>query len=237
MISKKKNRLSRHLPDLLAFLLLLAAGSGCSAGIEEPAMWSEAPLQQPTEAAGDRYLHLSRASAELGWKNLHRYLQTGKPSALRQAAAFFNSSWRLNPQNPHAHWGWGLILELQAEEAETLQEAEKLQRQSIGLLYLALEHNPPAPEVGRLELDLANAWNNLGALYQATKRKQEAAVSLDLARELAERLLRREPENGRAYFLLSVNYFTCNDAAMARKSARRALQLHYEVPEEYLNAQ
>lgn len=236
MGSGKGNRQSRHLPAFLALFLLLATGGGCSDALEEPAMWSEAPLQQPVGTQGDRYLTLSRTSAELGWKNLHRHLRTGRQSPLRLAAACFNSSWRLNPQNHRAHWGWGLIRELQAKEAATPQEAEKLQRQSIDLLYRALEHNPPSHEISSLELDLANVWNGLAALYQAEERAHEATVSLDQAEELIIRLLQREPENGRAYFLLSINYFSRNNPAMARENARRAQQLHYEVPREYLNA-
>jgi hypothetical protein len=83
-------------------------------------------------------------------------------------------------------------------------------------------------------LILLNSYNGLGAFYLQVSKKELADTNLELARTILLDVTKKEPENGRAFYLLAVTSFYQNKFEEAKQESDQAQSKHFKVPEDFL---
>jgi tetratricopeptide (TPR) repeat protein len=222
-------------------LLVLASCLGCNS-VPEPAFLTDTPNNHKghTEAELTKYKALSNESAKLGWKYLAKYFNKNSfvpavnRSYIGEAMDCFNYCWSFNNKNYQAYWGAGVVRGIQATLVEDKALIEKYLEQSIKFLLLAKKYDIPPAQVNKLNLDLANAYNGLGAFSLQVSKKEQADTNLEFARTLLLDVIKKEPENGRAFYLLAVTYFYQGKYDEANQEVDQATSKHFNVPEDFL---
>ena len=244
---------------VLGFALLLSGCAGCSS-VPEPAFLADAPIGNKEYREANKMKHkiISEESAGSGWNYLGYYFNKNSfvPAINRSYIAYamqnFNWCWSFDHENYQAYWGAGVVRGVQATFTDDPLLAEKYLKQSADFMLMAMKHNVPANQVNNLNLDLANAYNGLGAFYlQSSKKeldvyrganafyaqsskKELADAYLASAREILLDVIKKEPENGRAFFLLAATSFYQGKYAEAKQLAEQSQSKHYKVPDDFL---
>jgi len=224
----------------VAFVLSLVC-VGCRS-IPEPAFLTAKPNDNRECSKADqiKYKALSNESAELGWRFLFQYLNDSSflpifnKQSIVDSMDSFNDCWWFNNENYQAYWGSGVVRGVQATFVDDKTLIEKYLKQSVEFIRLAEKYNVPANQSNNLHLDLANAYNGLGAFYSQTSREKLAEVNLEQARILLLDVIKKEPKNGRAFYLLAVTSFYQRKFEESKKEADQALNKHFKVPDDFL---
>ena len=230
----------------LGLALLLSGCSGCSS-VPEPDFLADAPIgnKEYREANKMKHKMLSKECAISGWYYLGSYFnknswipETLIPSInwsyVAQAMECFNDCWFFDNENYQAYWGAGVVRGVQATFTDDPLLAEKYLKQSAEFMLMAMKHNVPANQVNNLNIDLANAYNGLGAFYVKTSKKELADAYLASAREILFDVTKKEPQNGRAFYLLAATSFYQGKYAEAKQLAEQAKNKHFKVPDDFL---
>lgn len=210
----------------IAIALLLIC-SGC----DSPAVNNGVPYQAASETEREKFNELSDKYAMQGW---YQMLYSPNPD-LDRAAESFNLCRRYNPDNYNAYWGLCVLRGLQAELI--FADPENCLKESIELLTEAMQKNIPEEEVNNLKMDLANAYNGLGAYYSEKGADNSACDKrppLSEAQNILKEIIAAEPGNGRAYYLAAVNAFYQDNIPLAREYASKAKELKFPVDPEFL---
>lgn len=170
-----------------------------------PLMFEGNPYIPQERGENIKFNKLSQESAESGWKNIHLYYLTYDTFYLKKAAEMFNYCWRWNPNNYNAYWGWGIIAGIQAERLQDPTKIKKQLDQAINLLQEAKQHDFPREE--RNNLDLAKTYNDIASFYLSIGKEGKTIFVLEQSQKLVDQVLKIDFYNGRAYFLLSVNFY------------------------------
>ena len=226
---------------VLGFALLLLGCVGCSS-VSEPAFLTDAPNDNKDHSVADqvKYKGLSNESAQLGWYYLGSYFNKDSfvpavnKSYIANAMECFNYCWSFDNENYQAYWGAGVVRGVQATLTDDPLLAEKYLKQSIEFMLLARKHHVPANQSNNLSLDLSNSYNGLGAFYLQTSKKELADANLELARTTLLDVIKKEPENGRAFFLLAATSFYQGRYGEVKQLADQAKNKHYKVPDDFL---
>lgn len=109
------------------------------------------------------------------------------------------------PNNYNVYWGWGIIRGIHATMTKDQHLTEQYLLQSVDFLSMVPNYDCPVAELDSLNLDLANAYNLLGAFYMETAEKDKALAALDKAKKLLDTLHNENPKNGRTLYLLAIN--------------------------------
>ena len=221
-------------------LVLTLACAGCR--VPEPEFLTNVPHDnnQYSKAKQMKYEWLSEDSAHMGWWRLSNYHKRAnfipgfEKSDLKYAMQNFNYCWSFNSENYQAYWGAGVIRGEQATLTDDPEFIEKYLKQSIEFMHIAFKHNVPAKQVNNLNMDLANSYNGLGAFYLQMSKPELTKTNLESARKLLLDVTQKEPENGRALYLLAVTAFYQGNFAEAKRLAEQSLSKHYKVPEDFL---
>lgn len=110
-------------------------------------------------------------------------------------------------------------------------------KESIELLTEVMQKNIPEEEVNNLKMDLANAYNGLGAYYSEKGADNSACDKrppLTEAQNILKEIIAAEPGNGRAYYLAAVNAFYQDNIPLAGEYASKAQELKFPVDPEFL---
>ncbi|MFA7231783.1 MAG: hypothetical protein WC071_10985 [Victivallaceae bacterium] len=183
---------------------------------------------------------LCEECAQLGWYylgsyfNKHSFIPAINRSYIGDAMQDFNWCWSFDNENYQAYWGTGVVRGVQATFTDNPLLAEKYLKQSVDFLLMAMKHHVPANQLNRLRLDLANAYNGLGAFYLQASKKKLTDANLKFAREILLDVTKKEPENGRAFFLLAATSFYQGKYDKAKQLAKEAQNRHFKVPEDFL---
>lgn len=245
---------------IMAFglVLLISVCAGCSS-VPDPAFLTDAPNNKVYSAADQmKYKRLSNESAQLGWYYLRSYFNKDSfvpavnRSYIADAMQNFNWCWSFDNDNYQAYWGAGVVRGVQATLTDDPALAEKYLKQSVEYLSLAMKHHVPENQINNLNLDLANAHNGLGAFYlQASKKELDisnaggafyaqapkkalAETNLNSAQTILLAVIKKEPENGRAFFLLAATSFYQGKYDEVKQLAEQAKNKHYKVPDDFL---
>jgi len=222
---------------ILPVLLLLGSCTGCVKW-PEPAILNEAPYPIPkTEVKKKEAEYHSMSCANLGWSDLKKnYVSSQDVYYLKSAGELFNWAWKADTKNYYTYWGWGVIRGYQSEFAEKPSQAETYLKQSIQFLKLAKKYDVSHKDQCNidLDLDLANAYNGLGAFYLKVNNNTESTKALDSGEKLISTVLQQAPKNGRAYFLLSVNFYYRQNYHEAKVNADNAQKYQFKVSPDYL---
>lgn len=226
------------------FLSVVLAFMGVSAGcrVPEPAflMPPQWEMKQCNKVEQIKHKSLSDEWAHMGWRRLAQYFNSENAilgtheSYLKYAMQNFNHCWEFNNENYQAYWGAGVVRGAQATDTSDHELIEKYLKQSIEFMHIAFKHNVPAKQVNNLNMDLANSYNGLGAFYLQTSRPELAKANFESARKLLLDVTQKEPENGRALYLLAVTAFYQGNFAEAKRLAEQSQSKHYKVPEDFL---
>lgn len=214
----------------LPALCILSVLCGCN-HIPEPVFLTK----EPAVNIDEKRIILSNQSAYDGWQCLRDYhMRGGRIFDLEMAMRFFNHCWSFNPNNYNAYWGIGIIQGERATLSKDEKEIETYMKQSVEFILKAKELNLPLNETNRLLLDLANAYNGQGHFNQLAGKKSAAIDSLMKSAELLDKVIKEEPENGRAYFLKAANLFYQEDYKDAQKMVIKAQGNGFVVPEDFI---
>ncbi len=227
-------------------VILLAVCSGCSS-VPEPDFLADAPIGNKEYREANKMKHkiISEESAGLGWSYLGSYFNKDSwipesliPSINRPNIAYamecFNYCWSFDHENYQAYWGAGVVRGEQATFTDDPLLTEKYLKQSVEFMLMAEKHHVPANQTNNLNLDLANSYNGLGAFYLQTSKKELADANLNSAQALLLDVTKKEPENGRAFYLLAVTSFYQGKYAEAKQLAEQAQNKHFKVPDDFL---
>ena len=218
---------------IFSILLLLFGIGGCTSW-EDPVMQSGTALVPENEEERARFHYFSIISAQSGWYNLmDAYARSNNELYLKLAARSFNRSWRWNPENYNAYWGWGVIRGFQTYHTSDPAKIEELLKQSISFFEQALEHSIPDDKKNRLFLDMAYSYRTLGVLWAKMHDNEKSLSFMNKAKELIDIVLKNDPQNARGYFFLSVHYYDQKNYKMAKLNADKAAEYGYEVTEGY----
>lgn len=220
-------------------LAVMLSFAGCMKW-EEPEMldknYKDTPFRaQNREKNREKDIIYGQASAQSGWSWLHEYLRTKNNTFyLKNAGRMFNMCWFFDPQNYNSYWGWGIVMGERATLANE-KEAEKFLISSLELFQLASEKDIPATEKSKFQLDWANACNGMGAYDKQNHNIEKSQIILNKGKSLLLDVLQEYPKNGRAYFLLSVNYYYRGDVSQAKQYANQALEYGFQLPDGYID--
>lgn len=210
----------------IAMTLLLIC-SGC----DSLTVQNGAPYQTVSETEREKFNELSDKYAMQGW---YQMLYSPNPD-LNRAAESFNLCRRYNPDNYNAYWGLGVLRGLQADIP--FSDSEDCLKESIELLTEAMQKNIPEEEINNLKMDLANAYNGLGAYYREKGADNSACDKkppLTEAQNILKEIIAAEPGNGRACYLAAVNAFYQDNIPLAREYSVKAQELKFPVDPEFL---
>lgn len=207
---------------------------------EEPTMLDKNYKDTPFRAANReknraKDIISSQQCAQSGWYYLHEYKRHKWTSSLKNAGEMFNFCWRFDPENYNSYWGWGIVMGERASLVNE-KEAEKFLISSLDLFQLASQKEIPPAEKNNFYMDWANVYNGVGAFFAQNDDTAKSLSALNKGKILLLDVLKKEPTNGRAYFLLSVNYFYHNDITNAKQYADKALEYKFALPPEYVEA-
>ncbi len=214
----------------LSFALLLL--TGCTNPLGEPDFLQQRPEKL---VKNDVDLETSKTLARQGWDSLIKYMYSAEPDIddFIQAQESFNGCWELNSKDYNVYWGWGVIRGLQATMTDEQPLRQDYLSQSVKFLFMVPKYGCPASELGNLDVDIANAYNQLGKFYLLIGELENATVALERAKAL---LKKQEPTNlqvGRILYLLAVNHFYLNEVEDAIQYAEKAHEENYPVPEDF----
>ena len=207
---------------------------------EEPTMLDKNYKDTPFRAANReknraKDIISSQQCAQSGWYYLHEYKRHKWTSSLKNAGRLFNYCWFFDPENYNSYWGWGIVMGERASLVNE-KEAEKFLISSLDLFQLASQKEIPPAEKNNFYMDWANVYNGVGAFFAQNDDTAKSLSALNKGKILLLDVLKKEPTNGRAYFLLSVNYFYHNDITNAKQYADKALEYKFALPPEYVEA-
>lgn len=215
----------------LSLFVCFTVIEGASVSIPEPMYGGiREPMQSGKNgisATKEQLQYFSKATAQLGWQYL--FQKNDPVTAMKR----FNQAWLQNPQNYEAYWGFGIIRGMQAESSDK-SKTEKYLNESADFFLKAIKCEVPANLVNRLHLDLANSYNGLGVFYQHEKKQAMSEDFFNKAKTILVKITKEEPENGRAFFLLSANYFYSGKYDEAKKQAETAENKHFKLPEAFV---
>lgn len=214
---------------VILFILINIGLCGCN-DAPQPIMLKKQQYDFTNKYDTEKLKQLSEQSAKYGWYWL---LYDKKPN-LKLAAEYFNACWQYDPDNYNAYWGWGVLRGEQATGLMTKDSCEKLLLQSIEFLNLALQKNIPQEEVPNLKMDLANAYNGLGAFYYSNDSPEQAKQQLINGQKILEEIINVFPDNGRAYFLSAVNAYYQNNIIKAKEYSAKAQDLEFPIDPNFL---
>jgi tetratricopeptide (TPR) repeat protein len=229
---------------IIAGLALLLSGcSGCT-NIPEPKFLTDEPMHI-SESDRMRYKGISRECEQMGWGEVRCYFKkdswvpeslfpTVNRSYVEGAMQSFNFCWDFDPDNYNAYWGAGVVRGIQATFTDDELLTEKYLKQSVEFINMALKHEVPSQQKNFVLLDLANAYNGLGAFYLKAGKQEQSAKNLNLAQKILQDVIKEEPENGRAYFLLAATSFYQGKYVEAKQLAAQADTKHFKVPDDFL---
>lgn len=205
---------------------------------EEPTMLDKNYKDTPFRAANReknraKDIISSQQCAQSGWYYLHEYKRHKWTSSLKNAGRLFNYCWFFDPENYNSYWGWGIVMEERASLVNE-KEAEKFLISSLDLFQLASQKEIPPAEKNNFYMDWANAYNGVGAFFAQNDDTAKSLSALNKGKILLLDVLKKEPTNGRAYFLLSVNFYYRKNYRMAEKNADKAIKYNFKIPEKYL---
>ena len=228
--------------SMLSFsLFIMIIECGCSS-IPEPDFLTKVPSKcmASNEKEQIKDKNLSDQSAGLGWSYLADYfnktsfVEAVNESNLAYAMRDFNYCWSFNSENYQAYWGAGVVRGVQATLTDDYTLAEKYLQQSVEFMQMAMKHQVPDSQLNHLRLDMANAYNGLGAFYRQQGKKALSATNLDQAQTLLRQVIEKDPENGRAYYLLAATAFYQERYPEAERLAKLAQKKHFKVPDDFL---
>lgn len=207
---------------------------------EEPTMLDKNYKDTPFRAANReknraKDIISSQQCAQSGWYYLHEYKRHKWTSSLKNAGRMFNFCWRFDPENYNSYWGWGIVMGERASLVNE-KEAEKFLISSLDLFQVASQKEIPPAEKNNFYMDWANVYNGVGAFFAQNGDIAKSVSDLNKGKILLLDVLKKDPTNGRAYFLLSVNYFYHNDITNAKQYADKALEYKFALPPEYVEA-
>lgn len=177
----------------------------------------------------------SREAARLGWEYYHE-------SDLKTAMKRFNQAWLLDPENPYAYWGFGLIL---AEKAQKKASVEMID-QAVQMLERTAEL---LPQNSRVFTDLALSYSEKG-LYERNYSHEHPGVkrlkpveqrnnkdgqgSFNRANDLFSQARQIKPDFGRLYYFWAVclNYEEKNKEALSK--IEEAKKFNFDVPKDFI---
>ena len=219
--------------------MMLLLGSGGCVTWEEPIMLGGKPNPIESPDVIQHYKDNSDFLAECGWSRLSEYQADNSwilhLYLLKDAAINFNSCWRWNPDNYNAYWGWGIVRGIQATLPDFEDSAELFLKQSITFLLDARKHDFPETEIDAFRLDLANAYNGLGAFYLDHGQPEKADTPLAQGEALLLDVIKTDSDNGRAYFLLSANAYYRGNIKIAKEYVIKAKNLNYKIPVDFID--
>lgn len=139
-----------------------------------------------------------------------------------------------DPENYHAYWVAAVVSGEQANLGDDQLLVEKYLKQCLEFMLLAKKYHVPANKLNEFNLDLANCYNGLGAFYLQTSEKGLADANLKLARATLLDVIKKEPDNGRAFFLLAATAFYQEKYNEAKQLVEQAQSKHFKVPDDFL---
>ena len=181
--------------------------------------------------------YLSTAALEMGWERVKQY-QMGKDKKLWLLIAAgdnFNVCWTFDPDNYQSYYGWAIVYGMRAEQECSNEETEFFLTNADRMFQMASEHNIPSCQETIFYLDWANLCNGIGSFYCHIDEQQKSSQYLNKAKSFLEKILKQSPDNGRAYFLLSVNCFYKKNFSQAKDLVRKASALGFDVPDNYMD--
>jgi len=244
---------------IFSLALLLSGSVGCGS-VPDPAFLADTQNDHKDHSGADqmKYKGLSQESAKLGWSYLAAYFNKNSfvpainRSYIADAMQCFNWCWSFDNENYQAYWGAGVVRGVQATFIDDRFLIEKYLKQSVEFMLLAMKHHVPAEQINNLSLDLANSYNGLGefylqvskeefdiykganAFYAQSFKKELADTNLNSARTILLDVIKKEPENGRAFFLLAATCFYQGKYAEAKQLAEQSQNKHFKVPDDFL---
>lgn len=158
----------------------------------------------------------SKEAVSLGWQ----YFDKGD---LKTAMKRFNQAWLLDPQNPKAYWGFGVILGSQAEEESSVEKLD----QSIDMLEKAYKL---MPQNFKVIVDLAHSYTGKAWVIKYEQNK-DASEYFKKANELYDKAKGIEPSYGLLYlnWAASLHYEDRNEEALNLINEAEALDI--DIPE------
>lgn len=231
------------MPKLLMGIIVVVfvLSMGCSKSIPEPEFLTVAPdTKTYSKAEQIKYKELSQESARMGWSYLSKYFNknsfslTVNRSYLGEAMDCFNYAWSFDYENYQAYWGVGVTRGVQATLTEDKQLIEKYLKQSVEFILMAKKYEVPVSQLDNLDLDLANAYNGLGAFYKQAGKAELAKAPLGRAKKILTEITRNDSQNGRAFFLLAATCFYQGKLDEAKQAGQKALSNNYALPETFL---
>lgn len=176
-------------------------------------------------------------AAQMGWNDIDEYKKQQNDYFLKRAIVLFNISLDFcSSDNYDAYWGYAIIMELRAQISSDTNNTEKLLISSLDFFQIASRKEIPVAEKSFFYMDWANVYNEIGKLYSQNSDADKSLSALNKGKSLLLCVLKGEPENGRAYFLLSINSYYRNDINKAREYADRAMENKFTLPSEYIYA-
>ena len=225
----------------LIMALLLAVCAGCNY-LQDPAFLTGTTISRNNYTKSEliRYNALSNECANLGWSDLSKYFNNHSwipainKSYIGDAMRTFNMAWEFNPENYQVYWGSGIIRGVQATLVNDEIMTERYLKQSISFMLIAKKKKIPNSQKYRLNLDLANGYNGLGAFYLKYSKVKLANKNFELARDLLLDVTKNKPDNGRAFYLLAVTLFYQGKYKESKQKLDQAIAKGFKVPEDFL---
>lgn len=156
----------------------------------------------------------SNRAARLGWEFL-------KKNDAKTAMKRFNQAWLLNPNNPQAYWGFGIILGIEASKEDSI---EKL-NQSIKMLEKASDLAPSNPQI---LASLSKSYIDKGCYYKFVLKKN--SDYFNKAEKICKKAQEINPKEGIVYFNWSTCLYYQEKYSEALGKLQKAEELNYSVP-------
>jgi len=151
-----------------------------------------------------------------------------KKSDMQKAIFEFNRSWRFDPDNYYAYYGFGIICYEYALRCREDDLKIAYLKDSISLFRRALEFIP-SEEERNLKNDLALSILSMAKLEIRRSRIQGNSL-FDEAKKLLDQILNDEPRNGRFLITKSIYYYYIGEYSMAHKLLEKAKSFGCDEP-------